>query len=61
MIISFSQILTKFNDKIKSLSLGELIIKDNLFVQLRTEFKKWNDGLNDTKTSCQYILQFNTC
>uniref|UniRef100_A0A8C1ULD0 Uncharacterized protein n=1 Tax=Cyprinus carpio TaxID=7962 RepID=A0A8C1ULD0_CYPCA len=36
---------------IKSLSLGELIIKENLFVQLRSEFKKWNDGLNDTKTS----------
>uniref|UniRef100_A0A673GUG8 Interferon-induced GTP-binding protein Mx2-like n=1 Tax=Sinocyclocheilus rhinocerous TaxID=307959 RepID=A0A673GUG8_9TELE len=45
------KILTKFNDKIKSLSFGELIIKDNLFVQLRTEYKKWNDGLNDTKTS----------
>uniref|UniRef100_A0A673GUB6 Interferon-induced GTP-binding protein Mx2-like n=1 Tax=Sinocyclocheilus rhinocerous TaxID=307959 RepID=A0A673GUB6_9TELE len=44
------KILTKFNDKIKSLSFGELIIKDNLFVQLRTEYKKWNDGLNDTKT-----------
>uniref|UniRef100_A0A9J8DJC2 Uncharacterized protein n=1 Tax=Cyprinus carpio carpio TaxID=630221 RepID=A0A9J8DJC2_CYPCA len=45
------KILTKFNDKIKSLSLGELIIKENLFVQLRSEFKKWNDGLNDTKMS----------
>uniref|UniRef100_A0A8C1UJD1 Uncharacterized protein n=1 Tax=Cyprinus carpio TaxID=7962 RepID=A0A8C1UJD1_CYPCA len=45
---------------IKSLSLGELIIKENLFVQLRSEFKKWNDGLNDTKTSCQYIFKFNT-
>uniref|UniRef100_A0A672RC70 Interferon-induced GTP-binding protein Mx2-like n=1 Tax=Sinocyclocheilus grahami TaxID=75366 RepID=A0A672RC70_SINGR len=45
------KILTKFNDKIKSLSLGELIIEENLFVQLRTEFKKWNDGLNNTKTS----------
>uniref|UniRef100_A0A673GUB0 Interferon-induced GTP-binding protein Mx2-like n=1 Tax=Sinocyclocheilus rhinocerous TaxID=307959 RepID=A0A673GUB0_9TELE len=54
------KILTKFNDKIKSLSFGELIIKDNLFVQLRTEYKKWNDGLNDTKTSCQYIFKFNT-
>uniref|UniRef100_A0A672RC43 Interferon-induced GTP-binding protein Mx2-like n=1 Tax=Sinocyclocheilus grahami TaxID=75366 RepID=A0A672RC43_SINGR len=38
------KILTKFNDKIKSLSLGELIIEENLFVQLRTEFKKWNDA-----------------
>ncbi|KTF82592.1 hypothetical protein cypCar_00038635 [Cyprinus carpio] len=28
-----------------------MIIKENLFVQLRSEFKKWNDGLNDTKTS----------
>ncbi|XP_042592252.1 LOW QUALITY PROTEIN: interferon-induced GTP-binding protein Mx3-like [Cyprinus carpio] len=45
------KILIRFNDKIKSLSLGEMIIKENLFVQLRSEFKKWNDGLNDTKTS----------
>ncbi|XP_058614898.1 interferon-induced GTP-binding protein Mx2-like isoform X2 [Onychostoma macrolepis] len=45
------KVLTKFNDKIKSLSLGELMDKENMFVQLRTEFKKWNDGLNETKTS----------
>uniref|UniRef100_A0A673GU36 Interferon-induced GTP-binding protein Mx2-like n=1 Tax=Sinocyclocheilus rhinocerous TaxID=307959 RepID=A0A673GU36_9TELE len=51
------KILTKFNDKIKSLSFGELIIKDNLFVQLRTEYKKWNDGLNDTKTPTAQFLK----
>jgi len=26
-----------------------------MFVQLRVEFKKWNDHLNSTKPTCQYI------
>ncbi|XP_067235657.1 interferon-induced GTP-binding protein Mx2-like [Chanodichthys erythropterus] len=43
------EILTSFNDQIKSLSLGELIIKRNLFLQLRAKYKEWNDHLNDTK------------
>uniref|UniRef100_A0A8C2HBZ1 Myxovirus (influenza virus) resistance G n=1 Tax=Cyprinus carpio TaxID=7962 RepID=A0A8C2HBZ1_CYPCA len=42
--------LTRFNDQIKYLSLGEEITEDNLFVQLREEFRKWNDHLNSTKT-----------
>ncbi|XP_065147189.1 interferon-induced GTP-binding protein Mx3-like [Paramisgurnus dabryanus] len=40
------KILSEFNEKIKFLSLGELIIEDNLFTQLRKEYKKWNDHLN---------------
>ncbi|XP_051548402.1 interferon-induced GTP-binding protein Mx2-like isoform X2 [Myxocyprinus asiaticus] len=43
------QTLTGFTDKIKFLSSGELIIEDNLFVQLRTEFQEWNNHLNRTK------------
>uniref|UniRef100_A0A8C2E0J3 Myxovirus (influenza virus) resistance G n=1 Tax=Cyprinus carpio TaxID=7962 RepID=A0A8C2E0J3_CYPCA len=44
--------LTRFNDQIKYLSLGEEITEDNLFVQLREEFRKWNDHLKSTKTFC---------
>ncbi|KAK7121470.1 hypothetical protein R3I93_022533 [Phoxinus phoxinus] len=44
-----TEILTSFNDQIKCLSSGEQIIEDNLFVQLRAEYEKWNDHLNDTK------------
>lgn len=40
-----------------SLSSGELVNTENLFAQLREEFKKWNDHLNDTKPSCQCIFQ----
>ncbi|XP_073687730.1 interferon-induced GTP-binding protein Mx3-like [Garra rufa] len=50
-------ILKKFNDKINSLSSGELIIKENLFVQLREQFKKWNDHLVDTKPSFENIKE----
>ncbi|XP_048014920.1 interferon-induced GTP-binding protein Mx-like isoform X1 [Megalobrama amblycephala] len=46
-----TETLKRFSDQIKSLSSGELIIKENLFVHLRAEFKKWNDHLNRTKTS----------
>ncbi|XP_058622270.1 interferon-induced GTP-binding protein Mx2-like [Onychostoma macrolepis] len=49
------QFLSNFSDslkKIQSLSLGELIIKENLFGQLREQFRKWNDHLNSSKTSC---------
>ncbi len=41
-----SQTLKRFNDQINSLSSGELILEENLFAQLRDEFKKWNDHLN---------------
>ncbi|XP_043077171.1 interferon-induced GTP-binding protein Mx2-like isoform X2 [Puntigrus tetrazona] len=53
------KILTKFNDKIKSLSLGELFNKENMFVQFRAEFKKWNEGLNETKTSFESSNELN--
>lgn len=64
----FLQTLTGFNEMIKNLSLGELIngeltssnenSEENVFVQLRDEFKKWNDKLEKTKESCQYTFTF---
>lgn len=30
----------------------------NMFAQLRAEFKKWNNYLNSTKTSCEYVFTF---
>ncbi|XP_077066924.1 interferon-induced GTP-binding protein Mx3-like isoform X2 [Siphateles boraxobius] len=42
--------LKRFCDQINSLSSGEQMSEENLFVQLRAEFKKWNDHLNSTKT-----------
>ncbi|RXN19639.1 interferon-induced GTP-binding Mx3-like protein [Labeo rohita] len=45
--------LNNFNHRIKLLSSGELIRKENeknMFYQLRAKFKKWNDHLNSTKT-----------
>uniref|UniRef100_A0A9J7YUU7 Uncharacterized protein n=1 Tax=Cyprinus carpio carpio TaxID=630221 RepID=A0A9J7YUU7_CYPCA len=50
--------LNGFNEEIKSLSSGELKLEKNMFAQLRAEFKKWNDYLNSTKTSCEYIFTF---
>ncbi|XP_073687464.1 interferon-induced GTP-binding protein Mx2-like [Garra rufa] len=44
------KVLNRFNEQINSLKSGELTEK-KLFVQLRAEFKKWNDYLNSTKTS----------
>uniref|UniRef100_A0A671T2Q4 Interferon-induced GTP-binding protein Mx2-like n=1 Tax=Sinocyclocheilus anshuiensis TaxID=1608454 RepID=A0A671T2Q4_9TELE len=49
------QTLTRFNEEIKSLSLGEQITEDHLFVQLREKFRKWHDHLNSTKTFCQIL------
>ncbi|XP_056107123.1 interferon-induced GTP-binding protein Mx2-like [Rhinichthys klamathensis goyatoka] len=46
-----TETLTRFNDQIKSLSSGELIIEENLFAQLRAEYEKWNAHLNVTKTT----------
>ncbi|GAA6085969.1 interferon-induced GTP-binding protein Mx3-like isoform X1, partial [Tachysurus ichikawai] len=45
----FIMTLTKFNDKINRLASGEVINKDNLFVMLRSEFKKWKEHLDNTK------------
>uniref|UniRef100_A0A671SVK2 Interferon-induced GTP-binding protein Mx3-like n=1 Tax=Sinocyclocheilus anshuiensis TaxID=1608454 RepID=A0A671SVK2_9TELE len=46
-----TETLIGFINQIKSISEGELIIEENLFVQLRMEFKKWNDQLNEKKPS----------
>ncbi|XP_073687802.1 interferon-induced GTP-binding protein Mx2-like [Garra rufa] len=45
------KVLNRFNEQINSLSSGELMTEKKMFVQLRDEFKKWNDYLNSTKTS----------
>ncbi|XP_060716883.1 interferon-induced GTP-binding protein Mx2-like isoform X2 [Tachysurus vachellii] len=55
--IFFIDTLTKFNDKINRLSCGEVINKDNLFVMLRSEFKKWKDHLDSTKPSFHKMVQ----
>ncbi|KAF5901385.1 interferon-induced GTP-binding protein Mx3-like, partial [Clarias magur] len=47
----FIDTLTKFNDKINRLASGEVVNNDNLFVLLRSEFKKWNDHLDNTKST----------
>ncbi|XP_077066930.1 myxovirus (influenza virus) resistance G [Siphateles boraxobius] len=52
------KILTSFNDQINSLSSGELINAENVFVQLRAEFKKWNDHLNSTKPTFCSLKEF---
>uniref|UniRef100_A0A8C1R8I2 Dynamin-type G domain-containing protein n=1 Tax=Cyprinus carpio TaxID=7962 RepID=A0A8C1R8I2_CYPCA len=46
-----TQTLKRFSDQITSLSSGELILEENLFAQLRAEFKEWNDQLSRSKTS----------
>ncbi|XP_042571342.1 interferon-induced GTP-binding protein Mx3-like [Cyprinus carpio] len=46
-----TETIMKFIDQIKSISAGELIIEENLYVQLRLEFNKWNDHLYNTKLS----------
>ncbi|KAM9454852.1 interferon-induced GTP-binding protein Mx3-like [Clarias gariepinus] len=55
--IFFIDILTKFNDKINRLASGEVVNNNNLFVLLRSEFKKWNDHLDSTKASFHSTVQ----
>ncbi|XP_018614947.1 interferon-induced GTP-binding protein Mx3-like [Scleropages formosus] len=43
------EILSHFNEKINRLCLGEVVNQENLFVLLRTEFKKWKDHLDNSK------------
>uniref|UniRef100_A0A672SFF8 Interferon-induced GTP-binding protein Mx3-like n=1 Tax=Sinocyclocheilus grahami TaxID=75366 RepID=A0A672SFF8_SINGR len=50
-----TETLIGFINQIKSISEGELIIEENLFAQLRMEFKKWNDHLNETKQSFNHL------
>ncbi|KAG7463695.1 hypothetical protein MATL_G00179340 [Megalops atlanticus] len=49
--------LTHFNDKIHRLSMGEVVSEENLFILLRSEFKKWNDHLDNTKASFHKTVQ----
>ncbi|GAA6090149.1 interferon-induced GTP-binding protein Mx2-like, partial [Tachysurus ichikawai] len=49
--------LTNFNDKINRLTSGEVINNDNLFVMLRSEFKKWKDHLDNTKASFHITVE----
>ncbi|XP_036400708.1 interferon-induced GTP-binding protein Mx3-like [Megalops cyprinoides] len=49
--------LTHFNDKINRLSTGEVVNEENLFILLRSEFKKWNDHLDNTKASFHKTVQ----
>ncbi|GAA6090105.1 interferon-induced GTP-binding protein Mx3-like [Tachysurus ichikawai] len=53
----FIDTLTKFNDKINRLTTGEVINNDNLFVMLRSEFKKWKEHLDNTKASFHKTVQ----
>ncbi|KAK3510826.1 hypothetical protein QTP70_022769 [Hemibagrus guttatus] len=53
----FIDTLTKFNDKINRLTSGEVVNDDNLFVILRSEFKKWKDHLDNTKGSFHKTVQ----
>ncbi|MCJ8747872.1 hypothetical protein PDJAM_G00158400 [Pangasius djambal] len=53
----FIDTLTKFNDKINRLASGEVVNNDNLFVLLRSEFRKWKDHLDNTKASFHKTVQ----
>ncbi|KAF5901384.1 interferon-induced GTP-binding protein Mx3-like, partial [Clarias magur] len=55
--IFFIDTVTKFNDKINRLASGDVVSNDNLFVLLRSEFKKWNDHLDSTKASFHNMVQ----
>uniref|UniRef100_A0A8B9JVK2 Interferon-induced GTP-binding protein Mx n=1 Tax=Astyanax mexicanus TaxID=7994 RepID=A0A8B9JVK2_ASTMX len=56
--VFFISIVMKFNDKINHLSRGEVSNSDdNLFVQLRAEFKKWMDHLDSTDSSFYQTVQ----
>uniref|UniRef100_A0A8B9JVN4 Si:dkeyp-110c12.3 n=1 Tax=Astyanax mexicanus TaxID=7994 RepID=A0A8B9JVN4_ASTMX len=50
-------IMMKFNDKINRLSTGDAGNNDNLFVELRSEFRKWKEHLDSTKTSFHETVQ----
>ncbi|KAJ8282254.1 hypothetical protein COCON_G00047730 [Conger conger] len=49
--------LMKFNSKISQLSNGEVVIQENLFILLRSDFKKWKDHLDGTKESFHQTVQ----
>nr|AGI42757.1 myoxvirus resistance protein B [Anguilla anguilla] len=49
--------LSLFNDKINRLSTGELVSEENLFILLRSQFKKWNEHLDWTKETFHETVQ----
>ncbi|XP_064183783.1 interferon-induced GTP-binding protein Mx3-like isoform X1 [Anguilla rostrata] len=49
--------LSLFNDKINRLSTGELVSEENLFILLRSQFKKWNEHLDWTKETFHKTVQ----
>ncbi|KAI4877135.1 hypothetical protein NFI96_026489, partial [Prochilodus magdalenae] len=51
------RLLIEFNDKIIRLASGEGDNENNLFVQLRSEFKKWKDHIDSTKSSFDKVVQ----
>ncbi|XP_047659084.1 interferon-induced GTP-binding protein Mx2-like [Tachysurus fulvidraco] len=53
----FIDTLMKFSDKINRLASGEVINNDNLFVKLRSEFRKWKEHLDNTKPSFHKTVQ----
>ncbi|KAL6481492.1 hypothetical protein MHYP_G00095720 [Metynnis hypsauchen] len=53
----FISTLMRFNDKINHMACGNLGNEDNLFVQLRSEFKKWKEHLDSTKSSFHDVVQ----
>ncbi|XP_056307269.1 interferon-induced GTP-binding protein Mx3-like [Danio aesculapii] len=42
--------IKKFNSNVTSISSGELMLEENLFAELRGEFRKWNYTLNQKKS-----------
>ncbi|XP_066516308.1 interferon-induced GTP-binding protein Mx1-like [Hoplias malabaricus] len=53
----FITTLMKFNDTINRLATGAVGDEDNLFVELRSEFKKWKGHLDSTKSSFHETVQ----
>ncbi|XP_036413420.1 interferon-induced GTP-binding protein Mx2-like [Colossoma macropomum] len=53
----FINTLMRFNDKINRMACSNVANEDNLFVQLRSEFKKWKEHLDSTKSSFHEVVQ----
>ncbi|KAG7463694.1 hypothetical protein MATL_G00179330 [Megalops atlanticus] len=49
--------LSQFNDKIHRLAMGEVVNEENLFIVMRSEFKKWKGHLDNTKASFHKTVQ----
>uniref|UniRef100_A0A3B4CGR5 Dynamin-type G domain-containing protein n=1 Tax=Pygocentrus nattereri TaxID=42514 RepID=A0A3B4CGR5_PYGNA len=53
----FIGIMIKFNEKINRMASGAAGYRDNLFVQLNSEFKQWKEQLDCTKSSFHQVVQ----